>query len=347
VSIGRSYRTQGIALTATASVTLAALTIVAGVANADPKPSLDDARRQVAALREKAEVAGEAANDLRDDIAVAQRRVTAVDQGIAKQTKQVDAIRSQIAALAVANYQQSGMTTTAQLLLSADPDQFLTQASTARAFAGQQNAVLQRFQTAQGKLTDLQVSAQTELNALHAVQAKQDALKKELQAALDKAEKVLGKLSAAERERLRQEAEDAARRARSQRPSRTGDRPSYPVPGSGRGKIALEYAMNQLGDPYVWGADGPSSFDCSGLTMAAWRQAGVSLSHSSSGQYDEGQHVSKSELEPGDLVFYYSPIHHVAIYAGGGRIIHAPHEGASVEYADLDSMPYAGANRPG
>ncbi len=347
MSIGRSYRTQGIALTATASVTLAALTIVAGVANADPKPTLDEARTQVAELRHKAEVAGEAANDLRDDITAAQRRVTAVDQGIAKQTKQVDAIRSQIAALAVANYQQSGMTTTAQLLLSADPDQFLTQASTARAFAGQQNAVLQRFQTAQGKLTDLQVAAQTELNALHAVQSKQDALKKELQADLDKAEKVLGKLSADERRRLDQEAADAARRARSQRPTRDSDRPSYPVPGSGRGKIALEYAMNQLGDPYSWGADGPDSFDCSGLTMAAWRRAGVSLSHSSRAQYDEGQHVSKSELQPGDLVFFYSPISHVAIYMGDGKIVHAPHEGASVEIAPMSEMPYAGANRPG
>jgi cell wall-associated NlpC family hydrolase len=347
VSIVRSYRTQGIALSATASVTLAALAIVSGVAYADPKPTLEEARKQVNELRHKAEVAGEAANDLRDDITAANRRVAAVNRGIAKQTKQVDGIKSQIAALAVADYQQSGMTTTAQLLLSADPDQFLTQASTARAFAGQQSAILQRFQNAQGRLADLQAAAQTELNALNAVQSKQDALKTELQADLDKAQKVLGKLSDAERERLKEEADAARRRAESQRPSRDSTRPDLPVPGSGRGAIALNYAMNQLGDPYVWGADGPSSFDCSGLTMAAWARAGVSLSHSSRAQYGEGAHVSKSELQPGDLVFYYSPISHVAIYAGNGKIIHAPHEGASVEYADLNEMPFAGANRPG
>jgi len=347
VSTVRSYRTHGIALTATASVTLAVIALVSGVANAEPKPTLQEAKRQVAELRHQAEVAGEAANDLRDDMTAAQRRVAAVNRGIAKQSKQVDAIRSQIAALAVANYQQSGMTTTAQLLLSADPDQFLTQASTARAFAGQQSAILQRFQTAQGRLNDLQAAAQTELNALNAVKAKQDALKKELQADLDKAEKVLGKLSDTERRRLEQEAEDAARRARSQRPDRSSDRPDIPSAGSGNGAVAVDYAMNQLGDPYSWGADGPDSFDCSGLTMAAWRRAGVSLSHSSRAQYDEGQHVSKSELRPGDLVFYYSPISHVAIYIGNGKIIHAPHEGATVEIAPMDEMPFAGANRPG
>jgi cell wall-associated NlpC family hydrolase len=321
--------------------------LVPGAANADPKPTLEQARKQVAELRHQAEVAGEAANDLRDDITAAKGRVNAVDNGIDRQQKRVDTIRTQIGALAVANYQQSGMTTTAQLLLSRDPDQFLTQASTAQAFAGQQNAVLQKYQTAQGRLTDLQAAAQTELSALNSVQAKQNDLKKKLQNNLDKAEAVLDKLSKAERDKLA--AEQAAQTAaRTQRPSRDSSRPATPdVPASGRGAIALQYALNQLGDPYAWGSDGPGSFDCSGLTMAAWRQAGVSLSHSSRAQAGEGRPVSRSQLQAGDLVFFYSPISHVGLYYGGGKIVHAPHPGAGVEIAPISEMPYNGAVRPG
>jgi peptidoglycan DL-endopeptidase CwlO len=348
VSIGRKYRTRGIALAATVSTALAGLTLVPGAAIADPRPTLSEARKQVNELRHQAEQAGEAANDLRDDIAAAKGRVNAVNNGIGRQRKQVDAIRTQIGALAVANYQQSGMTTTAQLLLSRDPDQFLAQASTARAFAGQQNAVLQKYQTAQGRLTDLQAAAQTELAALNAVQGKQNDLKKKLQANLDKAEKVLDQLTDAERAKLAAEeaAEEAA--ARSQRPSRDSERPAVPdVPASGRGAIALRYALNQLGDAYEWGADGPDSFDCSGLTMAAWRQAGVSLSHSSGAQTSEGRSVSRSQLQPGDLVFFYSPVSHVGLYYGGGKIVHASRPGSPVKISPISEMPYNGAVRPG
>ncbi len=343
--IGRKYRTRRLTLAATASTALAGLTFIPGAANADPKPSLPEARRQVAELRHQAEEAGEAANDLRPDIAAATQRVHAVNDGVARQRKQVDAIRAQIGALAVANYQQSGMTTTAQLLLSRDPDEFLTQASTARAFAGQQNAVLQKFQTAQGRLTDLQAAAQTELATLNAVQAKQNDLKKQLQSRLDKAEAVLDRLTDAERARLAAEEAEEVRKARA---SRDSNRPAFPdVPASGRGAIALKYALSQLGDPYEWGADGPGSFDCSGLTMAAWKQAGVSLSHSSRAQTGEGRPVSRSQLQPGDLVFFYSPVSHVGLYYGGGKIVHASRPGSPVKISPISEMPYSDAVRPG
>jgi cell wall-associated NlpC family hydrolase len=347
VSIGRKYRTRGIALAATASTALAGLTLVPGSAAADPKPTLPEARAKVADLQHKAEIAGEAANDLRDDIAGARRRLTAISSGVAKQQRQVDAIREQIGALAVAGYQQSGMSTTAQLLLSENPDQFLDQASTAQAFAGQQNAALRRFQSAQGKLTDLQAAEQTELAALQSVQAKQNGLKKQLDKHLEDAEKVLGRLSDEERDRLEAEEDAEEEKARRDRPSRSDRDDDGDYPGSGRGVVALNYALDQIGDPYSWGADGPSSFDCSGLTQAAWAKAGVSLSHSSKAQTNEGRSVSKGNLRPGDLVFYYSPVSHVGLYAGDGNIVHAPRPGKSVRIADLDSMPYSGAVRPG
>ena len=353
MSIGRINRTKGIALAAITSTAVAAGVIfIQGAADADPKPTLAEAKKQIAALQHQAEEAGESANDLRGQITASSARVKALQAGIAKQQAQVDAVKRQIGSLAVAGYQTSGISTTAQLLLSSNPDQFLSQASTAQAFAGQQNSALRRYQVAQGKLTDLQASEQTELAALQAVQAKQDAFKNQLQGKLDAAQKVLDKLSDAERKRIEEENAKEAEEARKQRPTRTGDRTSDDknlpnVPASGRAKIAISAALEQLGDPYVWGADGPSSFDCSGLTMYAWGKAGVSLSHSSKAQASEGRRVSKSDLMPGDLVFFFSPISHVGIYLGNGRIVHAPRPGKSVEIAPLDENPYNTAVRPG
>ena len=113
------------------------------------------------------------------------------------------------------------------------------------------------------------------------------------------------------------------------------------------GGPAVAYAKSKVGYSYVYGAAGPSSFDCSGLTMAAWSQAGVSLPHSSSAQYSSGRHISESELQPGDLVFYYSPISHVGMYIGNGQIVNALNPGAGVQISGLHDMPYVGAVRPG
>ena len=105
--------------------------------------------------------------------------------------------------------------------------------------------------------------------------------------------------------------------------------------------------MAQVGDAYVYGAAGPSAFDCSGLTMMAWAQAGVSLPHSSSAQFSSGHGSPRADLQPGDLVFYYSPISHVGMYIGNGLIVHAANPGSGVTVAALYSMPYVGAVRPG
>ncbi|HEY7873658.1 MAG TPA: NlpC/P60 family protein [Actinomycetota bacterium] len=111
--------------------------------------------------------------------------------------------------------------------------------------------------------------------------------------------------------------------------------------------IAVQTALDQVGDPYVWAAAGPDSFDCSGLTMYAWAAAGVSLPHSSAMQYSATTRVSTSSLEPGDLLFYYSPVHHVAMYIGGGRMVEAPYSGLSVRVVPMRTSDLVGAGRPG
>ena len=129
-------------------------------------------------------------------------------------------------------------------------------------------------------------------------------------------------------------------------PLRTGPCPvTYTNDQGGR---AAQKACDLIGKPYVFGSDGPGSYDCSGLTKAAWASVGVHLEHYTRDQWNEGRPVSKDELQPGDLVFYYpGSLHHVAIYIGGGMVVHAPHTGDRVRMATIDRGPIAGYRRPG
>ena len=121
-----------------------------------------------------------------------------------------------------------------------------------------------------------------------------------------------------------------------------------PVSGSTRGEIALAFGRAQLGEPYVYGATGPNRWDCSGLTQAAWRAAGVSIPRTTYTQVKIGQRVARSDLQLGDLVFFYgSRPSHVGLYAGNGTVLNAPRPGRTVSYSKISSMPYAGAVRPG
>ncbi len=117
--------------------------------------------------------------------------------------------------------------------------------------------------------------------------------------------------------------------------------------GSKKGAIALAFAKRQIGDRYAYGGTGPNKWDCSGLTQAAYKAAGVKLPHSSRGQMKYGKKVSKSQLKPGDLVFFYNPVHHVALYAGNAKVLHASRPGKPVGYLKMAYMPYAGARHIG
>ena len=122
---------------------------------------------------------------------------------------------------------------------------------------------------------------------------------------------------------------------------------NLPRPSSKQAQIAVRYALAQVGKPYVWGSAGPSAYDCSGLTMQAWAAAGIHLPHSAAGQYAYGTHVSRDQLEPGDLIFFYSPIGHVTIYIGNGLMVSASTEGVPINVVPLSyfDSDYVGATR--
>jgi len=211
-----------------------------------------------------------------------------------------------------------------------------------------QNKVLQDFQQQRASLADLQKSRQTDLAALEKKQSDLAALKAGSDKKLTEAKAVLAKLTTEQQQTLANQDQKQTEDAQTLAESALGTTPATTADtaGSAKGQTALAWARKQLGKPYVFGATGPNSFDCSGLTLGAWKAAGVSINRTSQAQFRNGKAVSKSELQPGDLVFYYSGISHVAMYVGKGMVIHAPHPGSSVKYAKLDSMPFAGARRP-
>jgi len=234
-----------------------------------------------------------------------------------------------------AQYEGQNISATGQLVLADDPDQFLSELTTLDTYNDVQADAVADFTREAQKLDARRSATQASAAELAKTERTLGKEKASVDAKLSEAKDLLGKLKAEERARM----ETASRSSQPRLPAN--------VPVSGRAAAAVNYALAQVGDAYVYGAAGPSAFDCSGLTMMAWAQAGVGLPHSSSAQMGSGTPVSSSSLQPGDLVFYYSPVSHVGIYIGGGRIVHAANPSSGVQVAGVFSMPFSGAVRPG
>lgn len=310
------------------------------------EPSINEVREQVDDLYQQAEAAAERFNAATDQLADAQRRIDRAEATVQKNEAAVADAMAGMASFASASYQVGGIDPTLQTLLADDPAAFLAQASVLDAYADQQAAKLDAVAQKRRQLEQAQLLAQDELTRVQAIEAELAKEKATVEQHLADAQEILDGLQAEERQQLA-DARDAAAAEASRSDSSSGDTVLPDVPASGKGKIVVDFAMAQVGEPYQWAAEGPSSWDCSGLTMMAWREAGVSIPRSSGSQIGAGVRVSKSQLQPGDLVFYYSPISHVGIYIGGGQIVHATHPGDVVSVDPVDLMPFAGASRPG
>ena len=330
------------------------ISVLPGAAAAGPKANLNQVQRQVDQLNRQAEQAAERYNTAKVELTDTTRQLRAARNKYAATQRRLDAMQVLVGRIAVASYKSGGLDSSVQLLLSDDPTGFLRQAADLTQVTKHQDHLLADMQTARlSAAVDRKAVAEQQARAKD-LQGEIAAEKRSIEGKLATARALLGRLEAKQRAQLMSVRQAATNRAlgarsdamRASRSSRDGDFPTYDGPASGRAAVAVKTAFAQLGDPYVWGAAGPGSFDCSGLTMYSWGAAGVSLPHSSSAQYSAVPHVSISNLQPGDLVFYYSPISHVGIYIGGDRVIDAPYPGLSVHISGLYSMPLVGAGRP-
>ena len=311
-----------------------AATGIAAALPAQADPSVDDVAAKVDRLYLQAEQAQERFNDARLKLEEMNDEVSSLTSDEKRQDRKLAAVREQVRDSIVRQYQGEAVSTVGQVVVSDDPSGFLNRLTTLNAFNDMQADLLEDY-TAEVAALDLRQEATRERRKeIRATTAELKTQQATVERKLGEAKKVLQRLSGDERERLQTVSRD------------TGTRLPK-VKASGRAKDAIQAALAQLGDAYVHGAAGMDAYDCSGLTMMAWGTAGVSLPHSSAQQYATGRKVDRNDLQPGDLVFYYSPISHVGMYIGDGKIVDAANPRTGVRTAGVFSMPFSGAVRPG
>jgi cell wall-associated NlpC family hydrolase len=301
---------------------------------AQAEPDIEDVKVRVDRLYHEAEAAQERLHDARLDLTDLRRDLSGLRADQERQDERLEAVRDQVSDAVVRQLEGEGISTVGQIVVSEDPGSFLDTLSTMSSFNDLQSSLLSDYDTELEALAIRQEATDARADEIAELTEQLSTEKETVDDKLAEAKELLADLEAEERERVLSSRGSTARVPAS-------------VPASGRAAAAVQYAMAQVGDAYVYGAMGENAFDCSGLTMRAWAQAGVSLPHSSSAQFSSGPRIAASDLQPGDLVFYYSPISHVGMYIGNGMIVHAANPGTGVAVAGLHSMPYVGAVRPG
>jgi cell wall-associated NlpC family hydrolase len=295
-------------------------------------PTLAEVQAKVRQLEEDATAAAEGAQEAKVKLASLTRTLTGIKQKAAVQGQNVSQLSKSLGSIAIDQYTNGGLSQSLELLFSSDPTLYLSAAGSLDALTRRKSIQLNKFEAAEQRLNATTLTVADKVALIAAAQKKYQAQARLAQSKLAEAEQLLAQLKKEDRERLARLAEEQenADQASSLEAAKSANRVS------GRAGVALKYALQQIGDRYVFGADGMTTWDCSGLTMRAFRSAGVSLPHSSAAQFRYGKSVSRSNLRAGDLVFFGSPISHVGIYLGGGKMVHAPRSGSRVKVATMD-----------
>ncbi|MEV7015344.1 NlpC/P60 family protein [Streptomyces sp. NPDC093991] len=295
----------------------------------------EDTRAEVDRLYREAEKATEAYNAADERADALRREIADAQDGIARKQQRVNTMREALGSLAGSQYRSGGLDPALALLLSDDPEDYLEKASVLDRIGARQAAQLKRLRGTLRSLSQDRAEAAKRLGALERSRKAAATHKRTVEGKLAEARRLLDSLPAGERAAW----DRASRSGRTDLPGPGG------APASGRAAAALAAARSALGKPYVWGANGPSAFDCSGLTQWAYAQAGVALPRTSQAQRYAGRQVPLSEARPGDLVLYRSDASHVGMYTGNGQVIHAPYPGAPVRYDPVGMMPVSSVTR--
>ncbi|MEV1143068.1 NlpC/P60 family protein [Micromonospora sp. NPDC049799] len=308
------------------AVVSAALVAPAVPARAEPSPA--ELTRRIEKSSAELERVVEAYNELREKIKANKADADRLQARLGPLEQQAEQSRADVSELAVTAYKTGNLSTAAALLRAEDSTALLDRISTIDQLTRQRQERIATFTGDQRRLL-------AEKTRLDVTLERQAAQARQLTTAKTRIERDLAKLYELRRQAYGRATEQPASRSDSAR-----DAPSV----AGSAGVAVRYAYGALGKPYVWGADGPNGYDCSGLTSAAWRAAGKSLPHNTRMQWGVVAHISRSELRPGDLVFY-SNLGHMGIYVGSGQVIHAPTFGRNVEKRSIDLLPPYGYGR--
>jgi cell wall-associated NlpC family hydrolase len=317
------------ALLRAVAVGAVATILVAPASMAHADPSLQQIQQQIDAKSKALEKVVEQYDRNNEQLKATKAQADALQKRMAPLQRQMDDAYARVGDLAAQAYMGGQVGATNALLDAGSASSLIDQLSSLDQMARSQREDIEGYTTLKAsydvqkkKLDGLQQHQAHQANVLS---AQRKSIKSELTKLYDMRRKAYGTAQVA---------------------SGTGAGASAPsVSVSGRAGAAVSYAYGALGKPYVWAADGPDGYDCSGLTLAAWRAAGVSLPHNAAMQWDATTHISRSQIAPGDLVFYES-LGHVAIYVGSGKVIHAPTFGDVVKVSSIDMMPVYGISRP-
>jgi cell wall-associated NlpC family hydrolase len=296
-------------------------------ATADPKPTLKELTAQVEHLHTEIETLTEQYNGERVRLKEAERSAELAKRTLARNESELQIRRQTASLLAQNSYMTGGFGSSLALMNSSDPAAYLNQASTTYALEMQQGEEVAQVARA------MEAAARAKASA----KARQDEVKDLISSIDSRRDKI--------RLLIRKSESNLYREVASKVGSGSRVRTAFPIIGTGKAAEAARWALTQQLKPYVWGAEGPGSYDCSGLIMAAYQHVGISLPHFTGSQWTSGTHISKDDLRPGDLVFFYSDLHHVGMYIGGGFMIHAPRTGDVVHITTIANRPFAGAVR--
>jgi cell wall-associated NlpC family hydrolase len=308
-------------------------------------PSVANAQREVDRLRTLAAEKYEAANEATIRIKQLEQQTAVLENRESALRKELDAAGLTLSRIAISQYTDSGLGQGLDLLFSSDPSKYLADAGALDMVTRKYAQQLREFAVKKQNVEATQLVVADRTSLLRAERVK---LNRQVAAAkedLAKAQRILNNLKKEDRDRLAKLEADRENKILSESKKYAQ---SYKGDNT-RGSIALKYALAQVGDVYVWAAAGPTRWDCSGLTMRSFQQAGVSLPHSSRIQIKYGKNISSSSLKPGDLLFFGKPISHVSMYMGGGKMVQAPRPGKKVEVVNFTKMfgkkPFVGARR--
>ncbi|MGV9562048.1 NlpC/P60 family protein [Streptomyces sp. NPDC003480] len=370
-------RTPALATAALTSVALLSQTAHAAPA-ADGRPSIEEVAKKVDDLYRQAESATEQYNAAKERSTEERKNADTLLDDVARRTQKLNDARQELGSFAAAQYRTGAAAPdTATFLLADNPQDYFDQTQLMSRLTGRQKEAVDQYVIDQAATMKKRREAADSLRTLTESQTALRTAKTDVQRKLSAARQLLSELNAQEKARLatleKKRQEEAQRQAEAlarqqaaqQRAARqqTGQQQpssspttgssgsSTTVPSSGpttadssyttKAEKALAFARAQIGKPYVWGATGPGSYDCSGLTGAAWKAAGVTLPRTTYDQVNAGTTVPLSDARPGDLIFFYDDISHVGLYIGNGMMIHAPKPGA---YVREESVYYGGAS---